>query len=417
MFNSDDNDGYGNVKDFQQVFKPFKDRYREKFKSLDELQGVASSLSSRCINKYITQTAAGMLQSDIKKYDELVSDDYDKKFRVYAKSIRISVPYQIDAYMATAKDKSFFRCEETNTQICYSKCTHAECLKYCNKDPKCEGRRIVTTTVTCPTMLKDSGTLTGDVPKITYVCTDENAFYKDIQEQSSVPKDWIKWGRRRVKIHAGCWQAPDAVSCAENSDIFWTDYPLPADKITIPNPKSVVSDWHKSYEGLRAELVVAVAFANEDLVDYADLADAASIPALMLQAAVDQMASIIEKAEDILEQERKTMIASFLMGLLMLIPMAGTAAGAAGLAGLRSILAIAGAGAEIGVLMYEVVEDPDSALSTVFSFLLGGSASRQPFKEAARARRSMSSAELNKLGPIKSGLQKIDDIRAPVCRL
>jgi hypothetical protein len=58
-----------------------------------------------------------------------------------------------------------------------------------------------------------------------------------------------------------------------------------------------------------------------------------------------------------------------------------------------------------------VVDDPNNALLGVFGLLLGG-ASFKPFKEAAKARRHMKSTELDKLGPIKKDLGRIDTLQA-----
>ncbi|KAK2041676.1 hypothetical protein LZ31DRAFT_543871 [Colletotrichum somersetense] len=54
-------------------------------------------------------------------------------------------------------------------------------------------------------------------------------------------------------------------------------------------------------------------------------------------------------------------------------------------------MTIAGKLANVDVIVYKVVGDPHSALMTVFGFVMGVGVSRQPFREAAAARRGIGS--------------------------
>jgi hypothetical protein len=77
---------------------------------------------------------------------------------------------------------------------------------------------------------------------------------------------------------------------------------------------------------------------------------------------------------------------------------------------LRTILNVVGELANISVAIYEVVDNPDNALLSVFSLLLRGM-SLKPFEEVAEVRRGIKSSELDKLGPIKKDLSRIDTLR------
>ncbi|KAM0269032.1 hypothetical protein ACHAQH_009857 [Verticillium albo-atrum] len=146
-----------------------------------------------------------------------------------------------------------------------------------------------------------------------------------------------------------------------------------------PNPKKVVSDLRKSYEKIVSGIETALAVSEYDMMAHTDIGNVGSIPSLMMQETVRQMDEVLDAAEKIVEEECSQMIAAFLMGLLMFILALGSAAGAAGLASLGSLLTIAGMAADIGVTVYDIVDNPDSALMTVFCFLFGGGASRQRF--------------------------------------
>lgn len=67
-----------------------------------------------------------------------------------------------------------------------------------------------------------------------------------------------------------------------------------------------------------------------------DIVDLGALPALMIQFAITGMNKIIETANEIIEQERKFMIADFFMAFLMFIPMSGVTPGTLGATLLRT---------------------------------------------------------------------------------
>jgi hypothetical protein len=130
-----------------------------------------------------------------------------------------------------------------------------------------------------------------------------------------------------------------------------------------------------------------------------------------MEEAVKNMDEIVEKAGDIKEAERKELILNFISGLLFFVPFVGSV----GLSSLRSILSLIGAVGETGLLVYGIVEDPDSALMAVLGLLAGAGVGRGGFRDAAEARRSMSSTEMNSLGPIKSKLDMVSNLQGSRC--
>jgi hypothetical protein len=248
-------------------------------------------------------------------------------------------------------------------------------------------------------------------PNITYTCTNTDGFYKDIAEKYGIDKSWLTWGKRRVLIHSGCQHAGANVKeCQEKNDGFWYNFPLPAENIQIPNPKSIIGGNYTQMRNLKSRMENESKNADYGAVSRGDIVDSGSLPALVMQFAMTSMNKVVETAHEIAEQERKSTIANFIMAFMMFIPMAGATAGALGATLLRTIINVAGELANIGVAIYEVVDDPDNALLSVFGLLLGG-ASMKPFKEVAEARRGMKSTELDKLGPIKKDLGRIDTLK------
>lgn len=149
----------------------------------------------------------------------------------------------------------------------------------------------------------------------------------------------------------------------------------------------------------------------------ADLVDAASIPVYSAVEAVEAMEKIVEKANELKKQEREEMILNFIMGILFFVPMAGNVAGAAGLTAVRSMLRLIGAVGEAGVLVYDLVENPENAFLTIFSYLAGAGVGRDGFKNAAKARRGMSSKEYESLGNVKVKLDQVARIRGNLCKI
>ncbi|KAH5249918.1 hypothetical protein HBI72_154370 [Parastagonospora nodorum] len=242
-------------------------------------------------------------------------------------------------------------------------------------------------------MLDYSGTKTSDFgdapPNITCKCTDTDGFYKDIAEKYGIDKYWITWGKRRVLIHSGCQHAGSgAKECQEKYDSFWYNYPLPGGDIQIPNPKGVIGANYTQMRNLKSRME----------------SESKDIDISLSTFAVTSMDKIVETGNEDDEQKRKSAIANFLMAFLMLIPMVGSTAGALGATMLRTIINVAGELANIGVAIYEVLDDPDNALLSALGLLLRG-VSLKPFKEVAQARRGMKDGELEKLGPIKNDLK------------
>lgn len=385
-----------------------------KYRSLDQLEKDADKIPADCFDKYLVDVEVAILKDSLNSYDSLINGGYDDKFSVYERAMHQQIPQQVYKYMGDAQKTGFFECTETKHMQCCNDCSSAySCPNGCTPGSGCKSGKV-TVKADCPTMLAHSGfAYLEAVPNITYKCTDTEGFYKDIADKYGIDRSWITWGRRHVLIHSGCQYEGDKFNdCVERNDGFWYNYPNPAGKIEIPNPKSIIGRNYTQMRGLtiRMENESKDADISLSMVSRSDIVDSGSLPALMIQFAITNMNKIVETANEIIEQERKAFIANFLMAFLMFIPMAGATAGALGSAFLRTMLNVAGELASIGIGIYEVVDDPDNALLTIFGMLLGG-VSLKPFREVAQARRNMKSGELDKLGPIKTDLGRINTLK------
>lgn len=157
--------------------------------------------------------------------------------------------------------------------------------------------------------------------------------------------------------------------------------------------------------------------AHSEQMQMADLVDAASIPVYSAVEAIEAMEKIVEKANELKKKEREEMILNFIMGILFFIPVAGNAAGSVGLTAVRSMLRLIGTVGEAGLVVYDLVENPENAFLTIFSYVAGAGVGRSGFKNAANARRGMSSKEYQSLGNVKVKLDMLTSIRGSTCKI
>ncbi|ETS81736.1 hypothetical protein PFICI_06738 [Pestalotiopsis fici W106-1] len=412
-------DGTSDDDDYEEVVTdPNRSPCSAHYTSLDQIEENANRIPDYCYDNYLVDVELSVLNQALADYDDIVAGDYDSKFDTYERVTRQQVPASIDAYMAGAQASGNFRCTKNVAVFCCSDCTgpYGGCSS-CDNSASCvDGQKTVD--VDCPTVINDPYDIYSPSPgTITYIFTNEDKFYSEILDNYGVQRDWIKPGDRLAKLANGCQYQADPIECGKTANTWWHGYPI-VDEITIPDPKEVIS---KSYDRSRA-LAIGIADSHRfakygiDLAGQSDLTDSVSLPALMMSSAVSNMRDVVKVADDAAEQERKEIIANFITGIFMLIPMAGELAGALGGATMKAIIGMAGELANVGLTIYEIIDSPGSALTTILGFAMGGG-SIKPFRDAAKARRGMVQSEKDKLNPrTKVDLDRIDAARSACLR-
>ena len=387
-----------------------------KFKSLDDIQSAAGWIPEHCFDTHLVDVELLILKNAFDAYNDAISNGYDDKFKVYERVVRRQAPESVDAYMRGAQKSGNFACVEDRYVRCCSDCTSAwGCPPDCDLRTTCKNG-IQRFNVDCPTVIGDPTNffMNPKPGKITYTLVNEERFFAELADKFGIMRDWIEFGDRMAYLGNGCQYAgDDEENCVKKSATWWHGYPL-LKNISIPNPKDIVSKSYDKSRRLAESAAQAQRFAQYDpgVAGRADLVDALSLPALMMSEAIETMKHVVEVAEKALEEERKAAIANFITAIFMLIPVAGEVAAAVGGATMRAIIGMAGELANVGMTIYELVDDPSSVLSTVLGFVMGGGVSRRPFKEAAAARRGMSSSEKGKLAPrVKTDLDTITNLR------
>lgn len=375
--------------------------------SLDTLLDDTPDVPDMCINEYLITALADALQDALNAYEDILDDGYDAKFKTYADYTRQAIPEQLDAYMSEhAPDR--FSCLEERHQQCCKDCKVA--CGVCVKGDDCE-TGVRNFTEPCTKFVPHPGLGNGHEANTVwhFTLSDEDGFYNDVSTSYGIDKEWVTFGNRVSNYASGCWSD----KCDEN--MYWTGYPMRAPNVDIQDPKDAIADGIVMLRNLHEDLADAALAAANDLYpdDLADVVDAATIPVLMAREAVDAMKQVVEEAEDIEEQQRKQMILNFVLGILMFIPAAGEAIGAVGLTTLARVITLIGDVGATAFGVYEIVEDPESAVVVIFSLLMGaGGGGRGDFRKAGSTRRGMKEKDYAGLGTkIRAQMNKVSTKR------
>ncbi|KAI1278523.1 exo-1,3-beta-D-glucanase [Xylaria sp. FL0933] len=406
-------DGIPEIEDY--VVDPQLAPCLSQFSTLGQIVNGAAAIPQYCFDTYIAQVELDILNLALQDFGDLIGDGYDKKFEIYQRAVQEQAPASVDAYMTGAQATGIWQCTEKESVICCKDCSSASgCSNGCDKSKDCvTGTRQVG--VDCPTTISDPYDIySPPPPEFTYLLSNKDNFSANISEKYGVLMDWLSFGDRLARFPPGCEHAGANVQdCIKKQGLFWHGYPV-LGNIALPNPKDAVTASYTMSKALAVDAADAQRFAPYDagVTSITDVVDALSLPSLLLSGAVDSMKQVVETADKIIEEERKTDIANFITAIFMLIPFAGEAGVVARSAILRTIVAASDDLANIALSIYQVVDDPSSALETIFGFFLGGGVGRQPWKDAAAAKRGMPESEHDHLPPkIKTDLDTIQSLR------
>lgn len=387
-----------------------------KFKTLDQVSGSASTIPAHCFDTYIADVQIQLLGGALTDYTDVVKGNYDSKFKVYERYTKEQAPVSVAAYMSGAQKSGNFKCTVQKYITCCKSCSSAwSCPNGCSSASNCvSGNQQVP--IDCPTEIPNSDTDYFALQQsITFELTNPDAFYSQISDQFGIARDWITFGDYMVHLANGCQYAGDQVNeCIKAQSTYWHNFPIiNYDKLVIPNPKDIISGTYDKTKTLLDRATIAKDFSAYDFGGNrnSDLVDSMAMPSLLMSEAVGNMKVVVDTANKIIEAERKAEIADFISAIFMLVPFVGEAAGAIGGAAMRSIILMAGELGNVGYTIYDLVDHPGNALFTLLGFLLGG-VSRQPFKDAAAARRGFKDGDIGKLPPrVKTELSTIQTLR------
>ncbi|KAM0448839.1 hypothetical protein ACHAO4_008312 [Trichoderma viride] len=395
-------DGTQDSEDYPDGFEtPIDDDYyldcNSIYSDLDQIKDKMDSIPPYCMNQYIVDAEISIMDDALSQFNDLVNNGYNEKFSIYEEYTIEQVPVQINAFMGNGHADDYFKCKEYSYISCCSSCRYATCNENYDNSSGCQ-TGYGYHKVTCPTVYQDGADgidwYNTKVPNVTYTLQDSDAFYKAISDAYGIEESWIKFGDVDLVL----------------------DYPIAGD-VKVFNPKDVIREsYDKSKDHLRRLKVMRSVGNYDDYTQWSDLVDAAALPSLSMQMAVDSMQTVVKEADEIKKAEREEMILNFITGVLFFIPFVGDAAGAAGMTAVRSALEWLDAAGNAGLLAYSVVEDPKNAFMTIFSTLAGAGVERAGWRDAAKARQDMSADDIKKLGSVKTKLDLIQDVRVRSCK-
>lgn len=390
-----------------------------KYSTLKQLEDRKKSIPSHCMEQYIADVQIAVLDGALKKYKDLVDKGYDEKFDIYQGYVIGQIPYQINAFMASDKVDKYFKCKDFKAVQCCKGCGYCPGDKdhQCDSSADCKSGKRWISMDKCPKMEFEISMIDSTyIPNATFSLTDEDGFFKDLGNTWGIDEDWVKFGKRHMRTNNGCQYAGENIrDCAEKQNNFFFDYPIPADKIKIYNPKDIIGkSYPKAKDMLERFRVMQIAASYDEQMVESDLVDATSLPAFSVEEAVKSMEEIVKKAKEIEKKEREEFILNFITGILFFIPFVGEAVGA-GLTAVRAMARLIGATGEAALTIYEVVKDPDNAAMAVFSYLAGAGIGRSGFRNAANSRRAIPKSQIDGLGNVKTRLNEVESLRGVMC--
>ncbi|KAK2612380.1 hypothetical protein QQS21_001644 [Conoideocrella luteorostrata] len=394
------------------------------YHTLEDIEKDKSSIPSHCVEQYITTIQVAIMESSIKKYDSLLRDDYDHWFDAYEGYVKHQVPAQIDAFMATEEGQKYFTCTVTEKPNCCGSCRYfckdegedGGCVRF----PGCDASKVSTRDIKCPSRTAEFDALSVDyIANADYKLTDKDGFFRALSEKYGIDEAWIHFGEKHMRTALNCKYAQDIHKCADENDRKYHHYPL-ADfnDIHVYNPKDLISKSYSKLTQMRDDFkLMSDMGVFEDDMDWGDTVDGMQLPALSVEAAIDNMQHIADKGKEVEKQYREEFILNMVLGILFLVPFVGEAAGSAGMTAARTLCRLISEAGDLGMAVYGVVHDPQNAYSAVFGYVLGKAVDRVSVGKAAGARRDMKGRDLDNLGAMKAKIGRIEDVRGCLCKL
>ncbi|EEA26398.1 hypothetical protein TMatcc_005334 [Talaromyces marneffei ATCC 18224] len=433
------------------------------YATLDAIAADAGKIPSMCAAIYMVQILQKMYNDAMAQYNSLMTQGYDDKFKTYA-GVVVDHAGASMTQMIYGNGTKYFDCVVAEVNFCCSVCNSNDhgcdycrnetsgCKQFCNpRYGVCSpiGKRgldasaqdlgptgiFARDVLPIPGFSKEPEPCPPDYSKHGYGGAQVNGvpsnsiwwnfrndqttaqFYADLYSETAIPKN-----KTSIQTHVRNNNA-----CAPSShqgDDCWNlgvDYTMPyVDNYTISdvvNPKDVVTQATANATDLLGQIGDVLSFMQSGLYegDYMDVVDTISIPIMMINSSVTEMATIESVADEITKERRMEIIMAFFGAILFLIPIAGEVLGS--IAELAEIGAIVSAVGEVGNVafdIYSVASDPNNAPLAIMSAIFEPFALLDIAKvaKAAAIRRGMSADEVGKLGKqVKPVLDKIDTIK------
>ncbi len=365
------------------------------FAGLDDVVSKAhTGIPAYCWGQYIMEALPAELDGVLVQYNK-VADDYDGKFGYYEQYIKDIISSKLNTWMypigptpppgnepTRGRGMPFFDCKFKD----YGAST------YLYQGP-------------CPVPGMSDATWNFGDWELELHLKDEAGFYKGLQADLGIQREWIRWGKRDIGL-----KCPGSVNheCSPSFQIFW-NFPLKADdsQIKVPNPKELMTRSMANITTLRAMMLMAHMSVATNMYDgdELDAVRALSTPVFMLAQAVDSMAQIKEIGGKIEGEKKKSLILMIVSLCLLIVPMVGEIGfDLAGLANLARFAFIAGEAGNAAMSLVDIIGNPEAAPFAIMGMVMGaagrGLKVEKALKDAGAARKLMSQSDVDGMGAV-----------------
>ncbi|KAL5045986.1 hypothetical protein BDW71DRAFT_207965 [Aspergillus fruticulosus] len=358
--------------------------------TLEDLAQDAPNHPATCNEIYAVDTLMHMFDDLYSNYTS-TSNGYDDKFDAYVRYIKDVAPMTIDNYFITPLGD-----DGSERGYQYFDCHYVTEPATTVLDKRCDE-------------FTDDELLYGSYSiYMTLRDADAARFNETFLNVTGIEPDWITFTDTRTNS-----QFCDHTSCPPNTGSRTRfNYPGLRDDVQIPDPKDMVADGIGNVQETRKKLLanwIDMAMGNWD-ADMSDIVQVMSVPVFLLEQAVESMTQVKiigEEQEELEEKEKRNFILGIVGAMLCVVPYIGEVGLlAAGATNLARVAAIAGEVANTAFGIYEMVEDPDSALMSVMGMLFGAGGVAAAARDGAgmakmaNARRGLTAADIEKLGAV-----------------
>lgn len=403
------------------------------YNTLDDISNDSGKIPPRCIPRYILAVLKKMLADSLTEYNKLMGEGYDGKFTIYADLVAQMAPGELRQFLLDNGD-TYFTCSITEEISCCRGCyyEHGDNSKDCQHCTLKQCEEITSPwgvptswenkTEPCPPDYSKRGLNDDGQQTITWTFKDgqKAAFYDAVLEKTGIEEADITIAPRTAapiyKPDTACIRGGfKAEYCYRQN--WWIYEPRVVrgyDRDDVSNPKTVISDALSKLQDIQEDLAgILIAMELEEWMSSEDdVVDALSLPVLMVEQAVASMKEVIETADEIQEQERKSFILNFLSAILFLLPIAGGAVATIS-ASVGRIILLMGEAGNLAMGIHDIVENPKMAPFAIFGLIIGAQGLRDIGKigQAAKLRHDMTPDQTKKLSEgIAGKMTKIDDI-------
>ncbi|KAK7741779.1 hypothetical protein SLS53_004843 [Cytospora paraplurivora] len=382
------------------------------FTDLDSISA-NSSVPDDCLNYYVLSVMAANMTASLQAYTDLMNDDYEEKFKYYAKAVKSAAPDQWT---------SFYKNEYDNLTTC-------EWLG--PKDGSPDSTEYLNQTGGCPPNDEPTFVTKNEVEVgfTLYTLFPNKTEFEDVAAGTyGLDVDWINYDAYTLKQQYCKVTDPIGKTigeCSEGQVPIWHQPEL-YDSLTVDDPSDIITSSLPNYQNVSNWLndIVMDMSAGCFTANDVDAIDAMSVSVYTVDAAIAQMQQVSEVGEEVEEAEKKALeenlIFFFVSALLLLIPGLGEGLDAildtTFLARMATLIGDVG---DAALTLYSVYEDPDSAPIAIAGLLIGGAISREDsiFASAAKLRRAMSADDVAALGArAETNLKKIENMKQ-TCRV